>query len=117
MSAAVTIPEGITVILDGTRHDLVPGTCPVHVTAAQGGQVPAGDRPHFLEIDLPTAGTTGIGVILVRIPAYEEVFEVQTTSGPLRLALTAAETESARPANSTGLRRRGSTGRSRVGRW
>lgn len=88
MSATVTIPRGTTVIVDdGSRHDLVPGACPVHATDASGQPVPAGDRPHFLEIDLPTAGTTGVGIILVRIPAYEDEFPVQTTGGPVRFAI------------------------------
>lgn len=88
MSATVTVPEGIVVILDDdSRHDLDPGTYPVHATTATGQPVPAGDRPHFLEVDLPTAGTTGIGVILVRIPAYEDVFTVQAVGGPVRFAI------------------------------
>lgn len=88
MSATVTIREGIAVILDDdSRHDLVPGTYPVHATAANGAAVPSGDRPHFLEIDLPTAGTTGVGIILVRIPAYEDEFPVQTTRGPMLFAI------------------------------
>lgn len=88
MTATVTIPTGTTVIVDdGSRHDLVPGICPVHATNTSGQPVSAGDRPHFLEIDLPTAGTTGVGVILVRIPAYEDVFPVQTVGGTVRLAI------------------------------
>lgn len=83
MSATVTIPAGITVIVDdGGRHDLVPGTYPLHATNAAGHSVPCGERPRFLEIDLPTAGTTGVGIIVVRIPAYEDRFPVQTTGGP-----------------------------------
>lgn len=88
MSATVTVPEGITVILDDdSRHDLVPGTYPVHATTATGEQVPVGDRPCFLEIDLPTAGTTGVGIILVRILAYEEVFPVQTAGGVVEFVI------------------------------
>lgn len=87
MSATVTIPPGITAVIDDRRHDLIPGAYPVHATTAMGEQVPAGDRPHFLEIDLPTAGTTGIGVVLVRIPAYEELFPVQTVSGAMQFAI------------------------------
>ncbi|WP_223623968.1 hypothetical protein [Microbacterium sp. EST19A] len=90
MSATVTIPRGTTVIVDGSHHDLVPGTCPVHATNAAGQPVPAGDRPHFLEVDLPTAATTGIGVILVRIPAYEDVFPVQTVGGTVRFAINSS---------------------------
>ncbi|KJQ55606.1 hypothetical protein [Microbacterium sp. SA39] len=88
MSATVTIPAGVTVIVDdGSRHDLVPGTYPVHATTATGQQVPAGDRPHFLELDLPTAGTTGVGIILVRIPAYEDLFPVQTAGGTVKFGI------------------------------
>ncbi len=88
MSATVTIPAGITVIVDdGSGHDLVPGTYPVHATTATGQQVPVGERPHFLELDLPTAETTGIGIILVRIPAYEDVFPVQTAGGTVEFAI------------------------------
>lgn len=87
VSATVTIPEGITVVVDDGHHDLVAGTYPVHATTATGQQVPPGDRPHFLEVDLPTAGTTGIGVIVVRIPAYEDVFPVETTRGTVRFTI------------------------------
>lgn len=88
MSATVTVPEGITVILDDdSRHDLVPGTYPIHATTATGEQVPVGDRPYFLEIDLPTAGSTGVGIVLVRILAYEEVFPVQTAGGTVEFAI------------------------------
>lgn len=93
MSATVTIPRGTTVIVDdGSHHDLIPGTCPVHATNASGQPVPAGDSPHFLEVDLPTAGTTGIGVILVRIPAYEDVFPVQTVSGTVEFTINRSGT-------------------------
>lgn len=88
MSATVTIPAGITVIVDdGSRHDLAPGTYPVHATTVTGQQVPTGARPHFLEVDLPTGGTTGIGIILVRIPAYDDEFPVQTAGGTVRFAI------------------------------
>ena len=88
MSATVTIPAGITVIVDdGSRHDLAPGTYPVHATNAAGHSVPAGERPRFLEIDLPTAGTTGDGIIVVRIPAYDDEFPVQTAGGIVRFAI------------------------------
>jgi hypothetical protein len=87
VSATVTIPAGITVILDDGRHDLMPGTYPVHATTMWGQQVPVGDRPHFLEVDLPTAATSGIGVVLVRIPAYEDLFPVQTVGGLVRFAI------------------------------
>lgn len=97
MSATVTIPAGITVIVDdGSRHDLVPGAYPVHATTASGQQVPAGDRPHFLEVDLPTAGTTGVGLILVRIPAYHDLFPVQTADGTVTFAIDSAVTVQAR---------------------
>lgn len=93
MSATVTIPEGITVIVDDdSRHDLVAGTYPVHATTATGEQVPAGDRPHCLEVDLPTSGTTGVGIILVRIPAYEDLFPVQTAGGLIHFAIDSAAT-------------------------
>lgn len=87
MSATVTIPAGITVIVDDGSHDLAPGTYPVHATTVTGQQVPTGARPHFLEVDLPTGGTTGIGIILVRIPAYDDRFPAQTTDGPVLFAI------------------------------
>lgn len=86
MSATVTIPEGITVIVDdNSRHDLTPGTYPVHATTATGSPVPAGDRPYFLEADIPTSSSPGI--VLLRIHANEDHFTAVTDAGAVILPI------------------------------
>lgn len=86
MSATVTIPARITVIDDaGTRHDLAAGTYPIHATTTTGDPVPAGERPHFLEVDLPAC--PGPGILRLRILAFQDHFTADTEAGTVRILI------------------------------